>query len=176
MTRTQADGVPLSSQAGTEFADRQIEMENERLRKIAEGSTYFQHAQASANDEAGGRFAKPTAVVGANPISYPQLPESSPWAQPWPEGPDVYGVPIDEMPVIGEPFEQEAAQRILDDRLAAPPASGASDDVPAVSLATAELSEAPTSSQSPDVAFSVSAKRGTAAMQVTVPRNSFRRL
>jgi hypothetical protein len=214
-TRTRPDGVPLSSgQAGTEWAERQIEMENERLRKIAEGSTFFQHAQASANDEAGGRYARQNSatVVGASPISYPQLPAESPWAQPWPEGPDVYGVPIDEMEPVGEPFEIERAAEILRERgdpiaasspaavdcggtSAAPTAPHPAEvetDVPlpsptkssTVSLASAKgelvdeaaKTSSPTSSQSSDVAFSVSAPRGTAAVQVTVPRNSFRRL
>jgi hypothetical protein len=55
----------------------------ERRRIIAEerrASTYHQHAIASADDAAGGRFAtegKPT-VMGSLPISYPQQPASSP--------------------------------------------------------------------------------------------------
>jgi hypothetical protein len=55
----------------------------ERRRIIAEerrASTYHQHAIASTDDTAGGRFAtegKPT-VLGSSPISYPQQPASSP--------------------------------------------------------------------------------------------------
>jgi hypothetical protein len=154
MTRTRADGVPLSSgQAGTEYAELQIEMQNEMLRKKAEGSTYFQHAQASANDEAGGRYAKqtPTTVVGADPIAYPRQPEGSPWSQQWPEGPDEFGVPIDAMEPVGSDKEIEEAAEILRSRLAALPANGGSDDVPATYplVAAVEHFEPPTNSSAP---------------------------
>jgi hypothetical protein len=43
-------------------------------------STYLDHSRASADDLAGGRFAKhnPTTVVGASSVSYPTQPETSP--------------------------------------------------------------------------------------------------
>jgi hypothetical protein len=207
MTRTKPDGTPLSSgQAGTEWAERQIEMQNERLRKLAEGSTYFQHSIAMAMDEAGGRYAKqnPTTVVGADPIAYPRQPENSPWSQQWAEGPDVYGVPIDQMEPVGTDAEIEAAAEILRSRSSAPPDDGASDDVPAVSLAAVDLSEAPTNSsdgdgiaptmggsadvapevdpsslsQSPPItgAAVVGDAGGSSAANNTAPRNSIRRL
>ena len=48
------------------------------------GSTYLAHAQATALDEAGGRFAAPErrpTVVGAKPtVEYPQM-ESGPWSK-----------------------------------------------------------------------------------------------
>jgi hypothetical protein len=63
-------------------------LEAERQRILREGSTFHQHAQSAANDEAGGRFAavSPTTVVGAEPaMKYPQLPSSSPWSGAQPE-------------------------------------------------------------------------------------------
>ena len=159
MSRTRPDGVPMSSgQPGTEWAERQIEMENEKLRKLAEGSTYFQHAQASANDEAGGRFAKqsPTTVIGAAPLQTVLVAPSWAGFDNGVEPP--FGVDIDYVEAVGSLKEQAEAQRILDDqRSAAPPADGSSADVPAVSsLATAvEHAELPTNS--PDETFGVSA-------------------
>jgi len=46
-------------------------------------SSYLDHARASADDLAGGRFAKvnPTTVTGTSPISYPAQPPGSPWAK-----------------------------------------------------------------------------------------------
>jgi hypothetical protein len=154
MTRTRADGVPLSSgQAGTEYAALQIEMQNEMLRKKAEGSTFFQHAIASANDEAGARYAKqnPTAVVGANPIAYPQLPEGSPWARQWPEGPDEFGVEIDAMEPVGSDKEIEEAAEILRSRSATPLADDDPAAVPGTSLTVERVTGSPTNSPSVDL-------------------------
>jgi hypothetical protein len=61
--------------------------EAERRRRLIEErrmKTYLAHAEASANDEAGGRFAalpekKPTVIGAKAEISYPQQPEGSPW-------------------------------------------------------------------------------------------------
>src|SRR5215831_3066169 len=52
-------------------------------RKVREGSTYFAHAQASAQDEMGGRFAKvqPTSVTGSSPGAWPKMPEGNFWAK-----------------------------------------------------------------------------------------------
>ena len=52
-------------------------------RKVREGSTYFAHAQASAQDEMGGRFAKvqPTSVTGSAPSAWPKMPEGNFWAK-----------------------------------------------------------------------------------------------
>jgi hypothetical protein len=56
--------------------------------------TYLSHAEASANDDRGGRFAvrSPTTVIGAAPIAYPKQPEGSPWAcDPMPPEPLIDG-------------------------------------------------------------------------------------
>ena len=181
MTRTRPDGVPLSSgQPGTEWAERQIEMENEKLHKQAEGSTFFQHAQASALDESGGRFAKqsPTTVVGAsaNP-SYPRLPEGAMGAIPWPEDRNPLGYSVDQMEPVGSEAEQLAAQRILDQRSAARPADGGPAEVPASALSV-ERAGPPTSSKSLAItgaAVASGAGDGSAAND-TVPRSFNRRL
>jgi hypothetical protein len=133
-----------------EQAQRLAETHNEMLRKKAEGSTFFQHAIASANDEAGGRYAKqnPTTVVGANPIAYPQLPEGSPWAQQWPEGPDELGYEIDALEPVGSDKEIEEAAEILRSRSAGAPLSPAGGGlvtaVPAPSSAVERVAGPPT--------------------------------
>jgi hypothetical protein len=121
--------MPTSHQQEQE--ERRAYLENEKLlRKATEdrrASTYL--AMAIADSELPGRFGNVTKqnVVGTTPTpTYPQLPADSPAAIAWPDAPDPLGYAIDEMPVIGEPFEQEAAQRILDERSAAHPADGGS--------------------------------------------------
>jgi hypothetical protein len=112
-------------------------------------STYLAHALADSED-IGGRFKKvaPMTVVGATPVpEYPRQPEGSPWSQQWPDGPDVYGVPIDAQEPVGEPHEIEAAQRILDERSAALPADGEPvTDAPVNSLAVECMAGSPTNS------------------------------
>jgi hypothetical protein len=112
-------------------------------------STYLAHALADSED-IGGRFKKvaPMTVVGATPVpEYPRQPEGSPWSQQWPDGPDVYGVPIDAQEPVGEQFEIEAAQRILDERSAALPADGEPvTDAPVNSLAVECVAGSPTNS------------------------------
>ena len=51
----------------------------ERRRILREGTTFHQHAQSSANDEAGGRFAATAAprVVGSTPNPSLQYPAAS---------------------------------------------------------------------------------------------------
>jgi hypothetical protein len=67
-----------------ENKERRETLENDRqVREQERAATMHGLAIASADDEAGGRFARvnPTMVVGATPIPrYPQLPASSPWA------------------------------------------------------------------------------------------------
>jgi hypothetical protein len=83
----------------------------EKRRILAEdrrARTYFSQAQASANDDAGGRFAatanKPK-VIGASPIAYPAQPEGSPWhSDPLPPEPPL-GFSVEDQPTTGEPFE-----------------------------------------------------------------------
>lgn len=89
----------------------------EKRRIIAEEqiSSYRAHAEANADMDLGGRFAlvqKPATVVGASPgVSYPRLPESSPWhTDPLPPEPPL-GIDINAMEPTGETFEQEASKR-----------------------------------------------------------------
>jgi hypothetical protein len=84
MMNNNADDIPQS--------ERRRVMENDR--KVREGSTYFQQAQASALDEMGGRFAKvqPTSVTGSAPGAWPKMPEGNPWAtNPYPPEPLIDG-------------------------------------------------------------------------------------
>jgi hypothetical protein len=73
----------------------------EERRRVLRESTRLGHAEANADDEAGGRFAKLNrpAVVGASPVSqYPWQPEESPWAAD-PVGPEPpLGVDVNEVP------------------------------------------------------------------------------
>ena len=68
--------------------EQQMQRDAEQRRILREGTTFYQHAQSAANDEAGGRFAgvNPATVVGSEPaVKYPQLPASSPWSGAQPE-------------------------------------------------------------------------------------------
>jgi hypothetical protein len=68
--------------------EQQKQRDAEQRRILREGTTFYQHAQSAANDEAGGRFAgvNPATVVGSEPaVKYPQLPASSPWSGAQPE-------------------------------------------------------------------------------------------
>ena len=68
--------------------EQQKQRDAEQRRILREGTTFYQHAQSAANDEAGGRFAgvNPATVVGSEPaVKYPQLPASSPWSGQAPE-------------------------------------------------------------------------------------------
>jgi hypothetical protein len=86
----------------------------ERRRRLIEERrmrSYLAHAEASANDEAGGRFAalperKPTVIGAKAEISYPAQPEGSPWANE-PSGTEPpLGYEVDAMEAVGEPQEQ----------------------------------------------------------------------
>ena len=83
-------------------------MENER--KV--GSSYFHHAQASADDDRGGRFAavNPTSVTGSTPASqYPRQPATPPWSHdPCGLEPSL-GYVIDQQEAVGEPHEIAAS-------------------------------------------------------------------
>jgi hypothetical protein len=84
-------------------------LENERL------NTYRAHAEASIDEDRGGRFAlvrKPATIVGAGPIAYPRLPEDSPWSSnPLPPEPPL-GYSVDDLEPVGEVFEQEAKPQV----------------------------------------------------------------
>src|SRR6516225_8044897 len=88
--------------------------EAERRRRLIEERrmrTYLAHAEASALDEAGGRFAalperKPTVIGAKAEIAYPQQPQGSPWANE-PSGTEPpLGYEVDAMEAVGEPQEQ----------------------------------------------------------------------
>jgi hypothetical protein len=91
-----ADDIPQSER-------RRIVAEERRIR------TYHGQAQASIDEDRGGRFAysgSSTSVVGSSPVSYPAQPAHSPWhrdACP-PEPP--LGFSVDEMEPVGEIHER----------------------------------------------------------------------
>ena len=104
--------------------DRKL-LEAEHRRILREGTTFHQHAQSAANDEAGGRFAavNPTTVVGAQSLpKHPTLPSSSPWsgAQPEPGIEPALGYPIDAMPESESSTVMSSAVEVPDDPVAAP--------------------------------------------------------
>jgi hypothetical protein len=141
--------MPLTTEQEEQNLRKEVLRNDQLVRQQAAGhGTFFSHAIAES-EAIGGRFAAvgKSAVVGATPGPiYPQLPADSPAAIPWPEGEDVYGVPIDQMEPVGSEAEQLEAQRILDQRLAAPPASGDADDGPVALPSTVDLSASPTNS------------------------------
>jgi hypothetical protein len=74
-------------------------------------STYRDHAEANADLELGGRFAKltPTSVTGSTPDhQYPRLPADSPFNQAATMVPDEppLGMDINAMEPVGEHFER----------------------------------------------------------------------
>jgi hypothetical protein len=112
-----------------------------------QSGTFFSHAEAAANDTAGGRFASVNVatVVGAEPaMKYPQLPSSSPWSGAQPEpGPE---------PPLG--FENPALETSADfafpaEKLGAPVAAAPSSEIlPCPSSGGVETSAgAPSSSE-----------------------------
>jgi hypothetical protein len=130
-------------------------------------STYLAMAVA-ASEDIGGRYkhVAPMTIVGATPVpQYPRQPEGSPWSQQWPDGPDVYGVPIDAQEPVGEQFEIEAAQKILDERSAgsASTADGSSAVVPASASLSVERAELPTNNSSALSAPAMSVMSSTGA-------------
>jgi hypothetical protein len=80
--------------------ERRESLENDRKVREQQGGTFFQHAVSSADDEAGGRFARvnPTMVVGSTPgPSYPQLPASSPWAHDYVPNEEPLGYSVNDL-------------------------------------------------------------------------------
>jgi hypothetical protein len=80
----------MSTSKQDDDKERREVLENDRhVHEQERAATMHGHAIASADDEAGGRFARvnPTMVVGSTPgPSYPVLPASSPWHGPDPVG------------------------------------------------------------------------------------------
>jgi hypothetical protein len=109
-------------------AQRRKVLENDR--KV---STYFQRAQADADLELGGRYAKvtETTVTGATPGPiYPKQPPNSPWHHdPMPPEPPL-GFSVNDLEPVGEPHERQAP--------AGDAASVASDDAAGGSAAAIE--------------------------------------
>jgi hypothetical protein len=104
-------------------------IDKRETREIIQQDCYRTRAQSSLDDDSGGRFAKvnPSKVTGAEPISYPQQPEGSPWrCDPVPSGGvlDTTGYDINAVePILDEPTpnsETEAvAHPVSDDAAAA---------------------------------------------------------
>lgn len=83
---------------------------------------------------AGGRFAKALGeyTVGATPtVEYPKLPDGSPWRQQQPPPEEPLGFSVEEMPVMGEPWEAERAAEIAaagGGSYSSPPSGSVADD------------------------------------------------
>jgi hypothetical protein len=96
---------------GISQKERREVLKNDRL--VRQGSTYFQHAQASIDDELRGRFAQSgqsATVTGSSPISYPKQPSTSP-ANQMSMMPDEapLGYRVDDQEPVGEKFEVAAS-------------------------------------------------------------------
>lgn len=75
-------------------------------------ATYHAHAQATADDERGGRFSgvTTTTIVGAGPMTVPKQPSESPWhCDPAGTEPPL-GYDINTQEPVGELHEREAAR------------------------------------------------------------------
>lgn len=75
----------------TQQEKREVLRNDQRVR---ETSTYHSVAQASIDDERGGRYASESkqTVIGSSPISYPTMPEGNPWrCDPVPDEPLIDG-------------------------------------------------------------------------------------
>ena len=79
--------------------------------RVRSGSTFFDHTHS----EEGGRFAKPTNVIGSTPtVQYPRLPENSWTNDPVPpEAP--LGIDVNAIEPVGESFEVAASLQALGD-------------------------------------------------------------
>jgi hypothetical protein len=77
--------------------------------RVRERSTYHSVAQASIDDDRGGRFAlgdSKQTVIGSSPISYPQQPSTSFWnSDPVPPEPPL-GYSVEAQEPVGEVFER----------------------------------------------------------------------
>jgi hypothetical protein len=88
----------------------------ERRKVMAEElrhKTYMAHTDTFLDDDRGGRFSvtKPATIIGKGPISYPRLPENSPWhTNPLPPEPSL-GYSVEDQEPTGEKFEQERASQ-----------------------------------------------------------------
>jgi hypothetical protein len=137
---------------------------DELVRQQSAGhGTYLAQAEASALD-IGGRFktVSPMTITGAKAVpQYP--PEGS--GITWPTDIDQLGFAIDDQPVIGEPFEVERAQRILDERSAVPPADDGPDDGPVALPTTVDLSGPSTNSSEVGIAPTTRAPALTSAFK-----------
>lgn len=104
------------------FDDKDLTQKEKRetlpnARKVREAATYHSLAQASVDDERGGRYAaagRSTMVVGARTIQYPTQPANSPWhhdPSP-PESP--LGYSVEDQEPVGEMFERNATPVSVD--------------------------------------------------------------
>jgi hypothetical protein len=95
------------------MADESSMAEKRRILREEQISSYRAHAEANADLELGGRYAKvtKTTIVGASPISYPALPETSPSNQAAMVGDEPsLGYDINAMEPVGEPHERQEAE------------------------------------------------------------------
>jgi hypothetical protein len=104
------EGINMFDDKGISQKEKREVLANDR--KVREATTYHSVAQASVDDERGGRYAtegSKQTVVGSSPIAYPRQPENSPWHHdPCPPEPPL-GYSVDEQEPVGEVFEREAS-------------------------------------------------------------------
>jgi hypothetical protein len=94
-----------------------------------EKATTLREMHAVISPEAGGRFAKPSPPVDPAKL-YAPLPASSPWhCDPVPDE-EPLGFSVEEMPVMGEPWEAERAAAIADSVAASSPATDTAPSSP----------------------------------------------
>jgi hypothetical protein len=139
-----------------ETRERQEVLRNDqKVREEQEPTTMHGLAIASADDEAGGRFARvnPTMVVGSTPgPAYPRLPGSSPWHGPDPVGQEpLLGSDINFVEPCGTAAEIEASLRALASPtgVASPVVTGPASAAPSNCRAV-QRDVGPSSSEEPD--------------------------
>jgi hypothetical protein len=150
MSQAPTSNTPLSQEASREEKAAILKVEADRAINTL-------RAMSSVLDPpAGGRFAKPSPPVDPAKL-YAPLPASSPWHSDPVPNEEPLGFSVEDMPVMGEPFEVERAAAILEHSAATvSPPQGQSDEAgsslppPAMAdLASPLLGSAPGPSPAP---------------------------
>jgi hypothetical protein len=103
--RKEADVADFPYQNESSQSERKRALENDRRVH----SSYLSHAQASIDEDRGGRYAatgQPATVVGASPIRYPQQPSNSPWARDSVPDEPALGYDVNQIEPVGELHER----------------------------------------------------------------------
>jgi hypothetical protein len=122
MSQAPTSNTPLSQEASREEKAAILKVEADRAINTL-------RAMSSVLDPpAGGRFAKPSPPVDPAKL-YAPLPASSPWHSDPVPNEEPLGFSVEDMPVMGEPFEVERAAAILEHSAATvSPPQGQSDE------------------------------------------------